>query len=95
MKEIDAVEHFASALGLAFQIVDDLLDAEGDSASVGKPVRQDAAAEKATFVGRLGIEGARAQAGQLALTAKEALTLFGGRAAVLQRTADFVLTRQV
>lgn len=94
-EEIDAVERFASALGLAFQIVDDLLDAEGDSAAVGKPVRQDAAAGKATFVGRLGGEGARARAAELAQTAKEALTLFGGRAAVLQRIADFVLTRQV
>src|SRR5699024_10538997 len=48
--EVEAVERFAKALGLAFQIVDDLLDAEGDTASVGKPVGQDAAAGKATFV---------------------------------------------
>lgn len=93
--EIEAVERFASGLGLAFQIVDDLLDAEGDPAAVGKPVGQDAAAGKATFVGRLGAEGARARAADLVETSKEALTLFGGRAAILQRTADFVLTRQV
>ena len=93
--EVEAVERFAKALGLAFQIVDDLLDAEGDTASVGKPVGQDAAAGKATFVGRLGAKGARARAAELVTISKEALTPFGGRAAILQRTADFVLTRQV
>ncbi|HLW27117.1 MAG TPA: farnesyl diphosphate synthase [Kiloniellales bacterium] len=94
-EEIEAVEEFGSALGLAFQIVDDLLDAEGDPTAVGKPVGQDAAADKATFVGRLGTEAARERAAALIEAAKEALATFGGRAALLQRTADFVLTRQV
>ena len=94
-QEMKAVETYASKLGLAFQIIDDLLDVEGDPLSVGKPVGQDIAAGKATFVEKLGTEGARAKARELLQTAKEALTPFGGRAAILQRTADFVLTRQV
>lgn len=93
--EIQAVERYASCLGLAFQIVDDLLDAEGDPAAVGKPVGQDAAAGKATFVGRLGAAAARERAAELVRASQEALSPFGGRSAILQRTAEFVLTRQV
>lgn len=89
-----ALERYAQALGLAFQIVDDLLDAEGDAHALGKPVGQDAAAGKATFVGHLGVEGARRRAETLVDRAKEALTPFGPSAETLRQTADFVLTRQ-
>ncbi len=60
-----ALRAYVHDLGLAFQIIDDLLDAEGEEAVVGKSVGKDAAAGKATFVSVLGLEQARAQAEML------------------------------
>jgi farnesyl diphosphate synthase len=85
---------YAAALGLAFQIADDILDVEGDAAAAGKRLRKDDAAGKATFVSLLGLEPARARASSLVEAACAALAPYGDRAAVLKDAARFVVTRK-
>jgi len=89
-----ALVGYAGDLGLAFQIVDDLLDVEGDVASIGKPTGQDSAAGKATFVALLGVEEARRKAGELCERAVRRLDRFGPRAGPLERAARFVCERR-
>ena len=89
-----AVIDYAEALGLAFQVSDDLLDAEGDAAAVGKATGKDAAAGKATFVSLMGLDGAKAKLVALEERAVAALDRFGPRAAVLQEAARFMSTRR-
>ena len=89
-----ALAAYADDLGLAFQIADDLLDAEGSEADVGKSLRRDAAAGKATFVSILGREGARARARQLAERAAGWLDGFGDSAKLLRAIAAFVIERR-
>ena len=79
----ERLDVFADALGLAFQIQDDLLDIEGDSATLGKTAGKDIAQAKATFPALLGIAASRARLEQLALTMTEALAPFGGRTEAL------------
>jgi farnesyl diphosphate synthase len=88
-----AVRAYAEALGLAFQIRDDLLDDEGDTAAIGKDAGRDAAAGKATFVSLLGREGAEARLRDLQTTALEALAEFGPEQKLLKDLYDFVATR--
>ncbi len=88
------LQNFAHDLGLAFQIADDLLDAEGTEAEVGKSVGRDAGAGKATFVSILGADRARAQAGLLAEQAARHLDLFGEKAKLLRDAARFVVERR-
>ncbi|WP_193170107.1 polyprenyl synthetase family protein [Nisaea nitritireducens] len=92
-RHIHALHSFAQELGLAFQIADDLLDETGDSNTTGKPVGQDGAAGKATFVSVLGVERARSQARLLAEQAARALDLFGERADLLKQVAAYVVDR--
>ena len=84
---------YARDLGLAFQIADDLLDAEGDSERTGKAVRKDADAGKATFVSLLGLDRARAQAEMLIDQAIDHLHGFGQEADLLRAIARFAIER--
>jgi farnesyl diphosphate synthase len=88
-----ALRGYAHDLGLAFQIADDLLDVEGSAVATGKPVGQDAAAGKATFVSILGVKRARAQAELLVSQAAAHLDLFAKRADLLKQAARFVVDR--
>jgi len=88
-----ALHNFAQEFGLAFQIVDDLLDAEGDAGAIGKPTGKDAAAGKATFVSILGADRARAQAGLLVDQAIRALDVFDEKADLLREAARYVVAR--
>ncbi|MFW8593928.1 polyprenyl synthetase family protein [Cribrihabitans neustonicus] len=87
------LRQYATALGLAFQIADDILDVEGDAAKVGKRVRKDAEAGKATFVSLLGLEAAKDRARQLSAEACAALAPYGSAAATLKQAARFVIAR--
>jgi len=92
-EQVAALSAYAKNLGLAFQIVDDLLDVEGDPAETGKPKLADA--RKTTFVSFSGVEGARQLARELCQTATGALGAFGPRAEPLRQLAAFVAGRTV
>lgn len=90
---IASLTSYAKNLGLAFQIVDDLLDVVGTEAETGKAVRADA--RKTTFVSFSGVDGARELANDLCATAERALDPFGRRADPLRELAHFVAARRV
>jgi farnesyl diphosphate synthase len=93
-KTYAALAHYGAAIGEAFQIADDLLDVEGDPATVGKATGKDAAAHKATFLGLLGVLGARRRLSALVIEAEAALAPFGDNAAVLRAAAHFIADRR-
>jgi geranylgeranyl diphosphate synthase, type II len=88
-----ALDRYGHAVGLAFQIVDDLLDVQGDEAKLGKRVNKDSRLGKWTYPGLLGIEGSRARARQLSDEALAALELFGPRGERLRVLALDLLER--
>lgn len=92
--ELMCLAGYARALGAAFQVADDLLDAEGELADVGKATGKDAAAGKATLIGLLGLDGARARLASLTLEALDALSSFGPEADTLRDAARFVAERK-
>ena len=89
---ITAIERYASHLGLAFQIVDDILDVEGNAAELGKTTGKDAAAGKPTYPALYGLEGSRGLAADAAAAARAALTSVG-RGGRLEAIADWVVDR--
>jgi farnesyl diphosphate synthase len=96
-KAVEAERHaladYARALGLAFQIADDLLDAEGDSTRLGKAAAKDAGQGKATLVSLLGTTEAHRRLDALTAEAASALNIFGDRAATLVAAAEFIARR--
>ena len=98
LADIDAeqracLDTFASDIGLVFQIRDDLLEVEQDTATLGKNASSDAANEKSTYPSVLGIAGARARADEIHARAMAALQTFGPRSAGLAWLAELILTR--
>ncbi len=91
--EREPLSIYGRSLGLAFQIADDVLDATGDVATVGKAVGKDAAAGKATFVSLLGLDGAKSRAASLVEEACDALSPYGEDADTLKEAAQFVIAR--
>jgi len=89
-----ALRAYARAIGLAFQVVDDVLDATEDSATLGKTAGKDAADNKPTYVSILGLEQSRALAEQLRQQAHEALAPFGEQALRLRELADLIVQRK-
>lgn len=87
------MDRYATALGLAFQIADDILDVEGCETVTGKRVGKDADAGKATFVSLMGLDGARAEARRLVTVGIDALADYGPAAGNLHELARFVIER--
>jgi farnesyl diphosphate synthase len=92
--ELEALVAYSRAIGLAFQVVDDVLDATADSATLGKTAGKDAAANKPTYVSILGLEPSKALAEQLRRQAHEALAPFGEQALRLRELADLIVQRK-
>ncbi|MCV6823135.1 MULTISPECIES: polyprenyl synthetase family protein [Halocynthiibacter] len=92
-QDVGPLRHYADALGLAFQIADDIMDVEGDAAKAGKRLGKDEDAGKATFVSLLGLDGAKARARELVAEAEAALAPFGDKAQNLRQAAQFVISR--
>ncbi|MEO5699011.1 MAG: polyprenyl synthetase family protein [Casimicrobiaceae bacterium] len=88
-----ALDAYADAAGLAFQVIDDVLDVEGSAASLGKTAGKDAAQNKPTFVSILGLPAARARAAALRADAQAALAPFGSASRRLVELADWIVDR--
>jgi geranylgeranyl diphosphate synthase type II len=91
--ELMALGRYGASLGLAFQIVDDLLDLGGDATKLGKRTGKDSSHGKLTFPAVLGVDESRQRAKQLIGEAKAALAVFGSRSATLEALADYVIDR--
>jgi geranylgeranyl diphosphate synthase type II len=85
---------FGQAIGLAFQIVDDILDVTQSSAQLGKTAGKDIASEKATYPALFGLEESRQKAATLLQTASKAVDQFGARADSLKELARFLVERK-
>ena len=88
------LQSYARALGLAFQIADDILDVTSDAATLGKATGKDEQAGKATFVSLLGLDEAKRRANALVTQACDALSVYQGQADILRDAARFVVTRK-
>jgi len=93
-KELERLDHYAKVIGLAFQVVDDTLDAASSTATLGKTAGKDAVQGKPTYVTLLGLERARRLAEELRREAQEAITGFDARAGYLRELADFIVLRR-
>ena len=89
----DHLKKYAEAIGLAFQIKDDLLDHEGTTEKIGKKVGKDSQAGKATLVSILGVENAKKRCLELCDEACESLNLFGKKSEMLKTAARFTIER--
>jgi farnesyl diphosphate synthase len=92
--ELDRLERYAKTVGLAFQVVDDVLDCDASTATLGKTAGKDAAQAKPTYVSILGLARTRALAEELRAEAHAALSSFGAKAARLRELADFIVLRR-
>lgn len=92
-EQISAVHTFAENIGLAFQVIDDILDVEADTSTLGKTAGKDADSNKPTYVTILGLDVAKQLANQLHATAISALTPYGEQALRLRQLADFITQR--
>jgi farnesyl diphosphate synthase len=93
-RALTALAEYSKAVGLAFQVVDDILDVEADSAALGKTAGKDAAHNKPTYVSLIGLDASRLLAEQLRQRAHAALEQFGQSAARLVQLADFIVLRR-
>ena len=92
-EQLDAVNHYAKCVGLAFQVVDDILDVAASSATLGKTAGKDADHNKPTYVSILGLAAARDLAAELHRNAISALEGFAAKGSRLAQLADFVVNR--
>jgi farnesyl diphosphate synthase len=88
------LDHYAKCVGLAFQVVDDVLDTDASTATLGKTAGKDAASNKPTYVSLLGLARARELAGELRADAHAALAGFGAEAERLRQLADYIVLRE-
>jgi geranylgeranyl diphosphate synthase, type II len=93
-KELGAIAKFGRALGLAFQVIDDILDVTQTSEKLGKSAGKDVAAHKATYPALIGLEKSRGEAKKLTKQAHDALSIFGKRADTLHAIANYLLERE-
>jgi len=93
-KQLSAITKFGRALGLAFQIIDDILDVTQTSEKLGKSAGKDIAAKKATYPAVIGLEKSRAEARRLTGEAHHALSIFGKKAEALHELANYLLERE-
>ncbi|MBI5430779.1 MAG: polyprenyl synthetase family protein [Nitrosomonadales bacterium] len=92
--QLEKLDRFGKLIGLAFQVVDDVLDCEADTATLGKTAGKDADNGKPTYVSMLGIQGARDMAQRLHRDALDTLAGFGDEARRLRELADFIILRK-
>ncbi|MEZ5503912.1 MAG: polyprenyl synthetase family protein [Halioglobus sp.] len=92
-QQLAALDEYGSHIGLAFQVVDDILDVEGDTRTLGKTQGKDSVANKPTYVKLLGLDGAKAEARQLLDRALRALENFGDSADMLRELARYIVER--
>ncbi len=92
-EQVDRLRSYGQPIGLAFQIVDDILDVTQTSAQLGKTAGKDVASEKATYPALFGLDESRRKAARLLESASEALEIFGRRGAVLKDLAQFLIER--
>ncbi|CAA0092976.1 Farnesyl diphosphate synthase [Halioglobus japonicus] len=91
--QLAALDNYGTHIGLAFQVVDDILDVEGDTATLGKTQGKDSEANKPTYVKLMGLKGAKAEAQRLLADALEALNGFGESADLLRDLARYIVER--
>lgn len=91
--KVKAIDHFAKSIGLAFQVVDDILDAEADTQTLGKTAGKDAQHNKSTYVTILGLSAAKQLASELHANAMAALSYYGREADLLRQLAHFITHR--
>jgi geranylgeranyl diphosphate synthase type II len=92
--QLGAMTKFGRALGLAFQVIDDILDVTQTTEKLGKSAGKDIAAQKATYPAVIGLEKSRAEAKRLTRNAHNALSIFGNKAETLHELANYLLERE-
>lgn len=92
-EQASKLDHFAKCIGLAFQVIDDVLDAEASSSTLGKTAGKDAANDKPTYVSLMGLKQAKQLAQELEADALASLAIFGDKAQRLSQLAQFIVSR--